>query len=299
MVVKMGINFDLPDVSGEYRFNYNLGKTSWFRVGGNADVLFKPKDNADLQHFLRNIDPAVRIVILGNCSNVIIKDDGVRGVVIKLGKEFSRVENIGDGKYFVGCGVLNSTFARECEADSSSGAEFMVGIPGTIGGGIRMNAGAYGREFKDLVEYIVAIDRNGTEHKIHNSDIGFKYRGNGLPKDFIFVSTILYTEHSNGLVIQQRMHDIMLKRSETQPVKERTGGSTFANPDGNSAWKLIDSAGMRGYCIGDAEMSTMHCNFMINKGNATASDLITLGETVRQRVLESSGVNLKWEIEHI
>jgi UDP-N-acetylmuramate dehydrogenase len=287
----------LPTVQGEYKFNYNLSNLTWFKVGGPAQVFYKPKNLSDLQIFLKQINSS-NITVLGAGSNIIIRDGGIDGIVIKLGQSFNDIELEGD-KITAGASCLNFNLAKFCAASSIKGFEFLVGIPGTIGGGIAMNAGSYGFEFKDIIQEILAIDFTGNIHKFTNKGIGFGYRNNNLPKNLIFLSATFIAEKGDSDAINNLMQEIISKRSATQPIKERTGGSSFANPKDAKAWELIDKAGLRGYRINDASLSNLHCNFMINHGNASAKDLEDLGEFARQKVYETSGIHLEWEIKRI
>jgi UDP-N-acetylmuramate dehydrogenase len=287
----------LPKVKGKYKFDYSLAHLNWFKVGGKADILFKPEDKEDLSYFLQEKDKNIEVMILGAGSNIIIRDGGVAGVVVKLGRLFTFIEEMKDGNLSVGAGCLNYNLAKFAAAKSIAGFEFLVGIPGTIGGGIAMNAGAYGSEFKDLVIYVEAIDFSGKFHKFSCEEIGFAYRKNSLPKDLIFTRVIFRAAAGESDKIQAQMDEINKNRAETQPITEKTGGSTFANPSGYKAWELIDGAGLRGYSIGGASMSKKHCNFMINDGAATATDMENLGEYVRKEVKKKSGIELKWEIK--
>jgi len=291
----------LPNITGEYRFNYNLSHLTWFKVGGPAEIFFKPSNAQDLANFLEQNQRQFPVTILGAGSNIIIRDGGVDGVVIKLGQNFTNIEfDNNDNQLAVGSGCLNFNLARFCQQNNIAGFEFLVGIPGTIGGGIIMNAGAYNSEFKDIVISIEALDYQGKLFTLSNTEIGFKYRGCNLPKDLIVTKVIFKILPGDGEIITKKMNEINEKRLVTQPIKERTSGSTFANPPGEySAWQLIDKAGMRGYKIGEASISTLHCNFMINHGNAKAKDLEELGELVKKAVRENSGVDLKWEIKRI
>ncbi|MDF2965785.1 MAG: UDP-N-acetylenolpyruvoylglucosamine reductase [Rickettsiaceae bacterium] len=290
---------NLPNVAGEYRFNAELTKTNWFNVGGPAEILFRPKDTQDLAHFLSNKPFDLPITTLGVGSNVIIRDGGISGVVIKLGRAFNYIEIIKPGKIKAGAAVLNFNFVQFCLANSIKGFEFMVGIPGTIGGGIAMNAGAYGTEFKDIIDHIMALDEAGNIHKIAAKDIGFVYRGHTLPEGMVFVEAVFNFELGDKQEIQDKIDFIVQTRNASQPVREKTGGSTFANPKGYKAWQLIDAAGLRGARINDAQISELHCNFMINLGSATAKDLEDLGEMVRKKVYEDSNIELEWEIKRI
>lgn len=289
----------LPQVRGEYRQNYPLAPLTWFKVGGNAGVLFKPYDLNDLTHFLTYVPEEIPITVLGAGSNIIVRDGGIEGVVIRLGRNFAAIESLPDNQIHIGAGALNYNIAQIAMQNGLAGLEFLVGIPGTAGGGIAMNAGAYGREYEDIVEYIETVDRKGTVHIIQNKDIGFEYRGNSLHQDLIFTKVVCNFYPDDPKAIKARMDKIMKQREASQPVREKTGGSTFANPEGYKAWQLIDQAGMRGFKQGDAMISEKHCNFMINRGNASALDLETLGELAKAKVLASSGIELKWEIKRL
>ncbi|MCC8368878.1 MAG: UDP-N-acetylmuramate dehydrogenase [Rickettsia endosymbiont of Oxypoda opaca] len=291
----------LPKIRGEYRRDYNLKHLTWFKVGGNAEIFFKPADTDDLVSFLHQNNQELPVTILGAGSNIIIRDGGIEGYVIKLGQNFTNIELTKDNRLVVGSGCLNYNLAKFCQANSISGFEFLVGIPGTIGGGVAMNAGSYNSEFKDIIVEIETVDFSGKTLIFSNEEVGFKYRGNSLPKDIIITKAIFKAKAGSEEDIMQRMNEINNARSQTQPIKERTGGSTFANPkDGKyKAWQLIDKVGLRGYRIGDASISELHCNFMINHGNATAKELEDLGNFIQQKVFEDSGVKLEWEIKRI
>ncbi len=289
----------LPLVRGKYKLNYNLAHLTWFKVGGAADILFKPKDAEDLASFLQQNANTLPVTVLGAGSNMIIRDKGIEGVVVKLGQGFTAMEILPDGKLSVGAGCLNFNLAKFAQGHCLKGFEFLVGIPGTIGGGVAMNAGAYGNEFKDIVSSVWTLDKNGKSQQIYSEDIGFSYRKNALSEELIFTKVLFKTKLGDADRIQARMDEIGRSRASTQPITEKTGGSTFANPPGRKAWELIDAAGLRDKRLGDASMSSKHCNFMINNGKATASDMEELGELVRKEVKEQSGVELKWEIKRI
>lgn len=289
----------LPIVKGEYKKDYNLKHLTWFKVGGNAEIFFKPFDDEDLASFLIQNKQKLPITTFGAGSNIIIRDGGIEGVTIKLGQNFSNIDFIDDNNLVVGSSCLNYNLAKFCHVNAISGFEFLVGIPGTIGGGVAMNAGAYGSEFKDIIVRIEAIDFAGNFLTFTNEEVGFKYRSNNLPKDLIILKAVFKVNKGDSENILLRMNEINATRSRMQPIKERTGGSTFANPEGLKSWQLIDKAGLRGYRIGGASMSELHCNFMINNGDATAKDLEDLGNLVRENVFEDSGVELNWEIKRI
>lgn len=289
----------LPKVRGKYKLNYNIAHLTWFKVGGNADILFKPEDSEDLAYFLKEKDPNLEVMVLGAGSNIVIRDGGIKGVVVKLGRAFTEIEELPNGTLAVGAGCLNYNLAKFAAAKSIQGLEFLVGIPGTIGGGVAMNAGAYGSEFKDLIISVEAIDKAGNYRNFSCEEIGFSYRKNSLPNDLIFTKVIFKCESGTSSKIQAKMDEINRQRSDTQPITEKTGGSTFANPVGYKAWELIDDAGLRGHSIGGASMSQKHCNFMINDGTASASDMEKLGEFVRKKVKQASGIELTWEIKRV
>jgi UDP-N-acetylmuramate dehydrogenase len=289
---------NLPKVRGQYRIDFDLSPITWFKVGGKADVLYKPEDLEDLQFFLKNLDREIPVTILGNCSNIIVRDKGVAGVVIKLGRNFANTQ-IKDSVIITGAACLNSTVANYALANSITGLEFLIGIPGSIGGGIKMNAGAYGSEFKNVLISIKALDRSGNIINFDIDETNFTYRNCNLEESLIFVEASFKAKKGDAAIIKENMLSINTKRAESQPIKEKTGGSTFANPEGYSSWKLIDQAGLRGYRIGDAQFSEKHCNFMINTGSAKAEDLENLGELAIKKVQDASGIKLKWEIKRI
>ena len=291
--------YKLPEIRGEYRYNFNLAPITWFKVGGCAEIFFKPLDIEDLQFFLKNVDKSIPITILGNCSNVIIRDGGIVGVVIKLSRNFAKIE-LEDGNFiFAGCGALNSSVATFAWQNSMKNLEFLIGIPGSIGGGIRMNAGSYGSEFKDVLMKFRALDKLGNIIEFRTEDVNFSYRNCDLPEDLIFIDAVFRLTLDDDANIKNRMEQINEQRSAAQPIKEKTGGSTFANPEGMKAWKLIDKAGLRGYSIGGAAFSEKHCNFMLNVSDATAKDLEDLGEVAIKKVKDLSDIDLKWEIKRI
>jgi UDP-N-acetylmuramate dehydrogenase len=288
----------LPPVRGRYSANVRLADQTWFRVGGDAEVVFRPADRDDLVAFLQGTPADVPVTVIGVASNLLVRDGGVPGVVIRLGRELAMVKI--DGTHVdAGAGALDLNVALAARDASLSGLEFLRGIPGTVGGGLRMNAGAYGSEFKDVLVEAEAVDRQGNIHRIAAADMGFSYRHSGIAGDWIFTRAILRGTPGDKAAIQARMDEINQKREASQPIRSRTGGSTFANPPGAHAWQLIDKAGCRGLRIGGAMVSEQHCNFLINTGEATAADIETLGETVRRRVKETSGVELRWEIKRI
>ena len=296
----------LPEVRGRYSEQALLDKTSWFRVGGPAEVLFKPADKQDLQHFLKNCAQDIPVMVIGVASNMIIRDGGIRGVVIRLGRDFATmaIDESDPTLVHVGAAALDGNTALFAQKNGVAGLEFLSGIPGTIGAGLRMNAGCYGSEFCDILVEATAIDRTGTFHTVTPDEIGMHYRHTDAPDDWIYIGCTLKGHTDDAQAIKARMDEIKDKRETSQPIREKTGGSTFANPErdtpgAGSAWKAVDAAGCRGLTIGGAQMSTHHCNFMINTGDATATDLENLGEEVRRRVKENSDIDLRWEIKRI
>ncbi|MDX1917332.1 MAG: UDP-N-acetylmuramate dehydrogenase [Rickettsiaceae bacterium] len=288
----------LPIVRGEYRLNYNLSHFSWFKTGGNAEVFFKPADLEDLQFFLQNIDRKIPLYVLGNFSNVIIRDAGVKGVVIKLGRNFANIVSE-EGVLKVGAATLNSSLVQYSLVNSYGGFEFLAGIPGCVGGGIRMNAGCYGHEFKDIILEVKAIDFMGNIQHFKMSEDLFGYRECFLPKNLIFIEGIFKTGSKPSAEIKSKIEEITNLRLKSQPIKELTSGSTFANPLPYKAWEMIDSVGLRGFTIGGAKFSELHCNFLINTGTATSKDLEDLGELAVKKVLEEKNIQLRWEIQRI
>lgn len=288
----------LPEVRGSLKADVVLAPYTWLRVGGPADALFMPKDEADLALFLSAIDPIIPVAVLGVASNTLVRDGGVEGVVIRLGPAFGRIETNGT-TLTAGAASLDARVAKAAAEAGIAGLEFYSGVPGTIGGAIRMNAGCYGSETKDVLIEAVAIDRRGRRLVMDLDELGYSYRHCSAPDDLIFVSATFEGQSDDPDAIRSRMEEITTRRETTQPIRSKTGGSTFKNPDGNSSWKLIDAAGMRGFRVGGARMSEQHCNFMINADDASASDLETLGETVRKKVRETKGVDLQWEVRRI
>ncbi|RKQ71711.1 UDP-N-acetylmuramate dehydrogenase [Litorimonas taeanensis] len=293
----------LPAVRGSLKANVPLAPYSWLRVGGPAEVFFMPKDEADLAHFLSSTPDDIPVQVLGVASNTLIRDGGVRGVVIRLGPNFAKTE-IEGLRLTAGTAALDNKVAKDAAKAGIAGLEFYAGIPGTIGGALRMNAGCYGAETKDVLIEAVAIDRRGRREVLTHADFNFRYRGSDAAKDLIFTQAVFEGQADSPAAVTERMAAITAKREESQPIREKTGGSTFKNPDpevsgGRGAWQVIDAAGGRGFRVGGAQMSEKHCNFMINTGTATASDLETLGETIREKVLASEGVQLEWEVKRI
>jgi UDP-N-acetylmuramate dehydrogenase len=288
----------LPKVRGRLIEDAPLAPLSWFRAGGPAEVLFKPADIGDLTAFLTARPADIPVTVLGVGSNLLIRDGGVKGVVIRLGKAFADVTVQGD-IIFAGAGALDTTVALAAAEAGLGGLEFLSGIPGTIGGGLRMNAGAYGREFRDVLLAATAIDGTGQHFEITGAEMGLSYRHCDAPEDWIFLHATLSATPADPAAIYASMAEIKAKREESQPIRTRTGGSTFANPPGAKAWELIDRAGCRGLTRGAAMVSDLHTNFLVNLGGATAADIEGLGEEVRRRVFEMSGIRLEWEIRRI
>ncbi|MCB9948929.1 MAG: UDP-N-acetylmuramate dehydrogenase [Rhodospirillaceae bacterium] len=288
----------LPAVRGRLSADAPLAQITWFRVGGPAEAVFRPADRQDLCDFLAACPADVGVTVIGVASNLLVRDGGVRGVVVRLGRPFAEVRVDGD-RVVAGAAALDTTVARTAAAAGLAGLEFLIGIPGTLGGGLRMNAGAYGSEIKDILIEAEAVDRTGRHHVLTPDDMGLSYRHCGVPEDWIFTGAVLQGRSGDRAAIEARMAEIAAARTGTQPVRSRTGGSTFANPPGAKAWQLIDQAGCRGLRRGGAQVSEMHTNFLINTGDATAEDLEGLGEEVRRRVRERFGVELRWEIRRI
>jgi UDP-N-acetylmuramate dehydrogenase len=288
----------MPKLRGRLLPNQSLAELTWFRVGGPAQVVFMPEDESDLSYFLANLASEMPVTVIGLGSNLIVRDGGVPGVVIRLGRGFNEVA-VESTRVRAGAAVPDVKVARAAQEAGIAGLSFMRGIPGGIGGALRMNGGAYGRETKDALVEARAVDRKGNVHVLKNSDMGYTYRHCGVPADFIFTQALYEGEPGDPAAIAAAMDKITESREATQPIKSRTGGSTFKNPAGQKAWQLIDAAGCRGLKVGGAQVSELHCNFLINNGGATAADIESLGETVRRRVKENSGVELQWEIERI
>lgn len=299
----------LPAVRGRYTENAPLGEVGWFRAGGRAEVLFKPEDAEDLAAFLRQCPEEIPLTVLGVLSNTIVRDGGLKGVVIRLGREFAAIEAQGE-IIAAGAAALDGNVAMAAANAGIAGLEFLSGIPGTIGGALRMNAGCYGTETKDVLVSAQAIDRQGRIHDMTPAQMGMTYRHSDVPEDYIFIKAIFRGTPGDAESIKGHIADIKAKRAATQPIREKTGGSTFANPSpreledaglpqGTKAWQLIDRVGGRGLRVGGAMMSELHANFMINTGTATASDLESLGEELIRRVREQAGVTLRWEIRRI
>lgn len=290
--------FDLPKISGKYRFNVDLSKTNWFNVGGRAKMVFFPKNINDLQYFLQNKPDDLRIIVLGVGSNVIVREGEIDACIIKLNFGFNDISHQ-NNILEVGAGVLSRNLANYCKNNSLTNLEFLTGIPGSIGGAIRMNSGCYDGEISDFLIKIIAIDFEGNIFEFSNEECCFSYRKCTLGQNLIFLKAFLQVKDGDKEEISKKIANFNKKREETQPIREKTSGSTFKNPPNMKAWELIDKAGCRGKRVGDAQMSEKHCNFMINYGNNNADDLIKLGEEVVDEVLEKTGVKLDWEVKII
>ena len=278
--------------------NAPIGPLTWFRVGGPAEVLFRPADTEDLAGFLAALPNDVPVTVIGVGSNLLVRDGGIPGVTIRLGRGFVEITPDGD-EVAAGAGALDINVALTAAQAGIGGLEFLSGIPGTIGGGFQTNAGAYGREFKEVLISADALDRNGTLHTLGVAEMGLSYRHSDVDPDWIFVAARFRGESGEPAAIVQAMEEIKAAREASQPIRARTGGSTFANPPGDKAWRLIDEAGCRGLTRGGAMVSEKHANFLINSGSATAADIEGLGKEVRRRVLERFGIPLAWEIRRI
>lgn len=288
----------LPAVRGRYDANAPIARYTWFRAGGPADVLYRPADVTDLANFLAGKPDDVPVTLLGVGSNMLIRDGGIPGVVIRLGRPFSTIRVDGT-QIHAGAMALDYNVAKAARDASVAGFEFLAGIPGTIGGGLRMNAGAYGRELKDVVTEVMALTAQGEIVSMAPEDWGPRYRGCNVPTDWIFTGCAMDGVWGNSAEIARAMELVQEAREETQPIRTRTGGSTYKNPNGEKAWELIDRAGCRGLRLGNAQVSEKHCNFLVNLGGATAADIEGLGEEVRRRVKEATGIQLEWELERL
>jgi UDP-N-acetylmuramate dehydrogenase len=289
----------MPDLRGRLLANECLAPLTWFRVGGPAQVLFTPSDEDDLAYFLKHLPDELSVYVVGVGSNLIVRDGGLPGVVIRLSpRGFGETAASGD-IVTAGAAALDKRVAETAAAANLAGLEFYFGIPGTIGGALRMNAGANGAETKDVLVEATGIDRKGHVQKFSNAEMKFVYRNCGVDPSIIFTSARFRGTSAAPEAIRAKMDEVQKHRETAQPIRDKTGGSTFKNPPGNSAWKLIDAAGCRGLRVGGAQVSEMHCNFLINTGNATGNDIETLGETVRARVKQMSGIELHWEIKRI
>ena len=288
-----------PELRGRLLPNASLGDIAWFRVGGPAQVLFTPADEEDLGHLLEGLPADIPVTVIGLASNLIVRDGGVPGVVIRMGRGMGGISQEDEVRLRVGTAVPDVKLARAAADAELDGLAFYRGIPGGIGGALRMNAGAYGGETKDVLIEARGVDRSGRVHVMRNADFNFRYRGSDAPADIIFTEALFEGRPGERDDIAAQMDAITTSREATQPVKSRTGGSTFKNPEGHKSWQLIDAAGCRGLKRGGAQVSELHCNFLLNLGDATAEDIESLGEEVRRRVKDDSGVELHWEIKRI
>jgi len=292
---------DLADgIRGKLMPNQPLSAVTWFRTGGPAQLMFQPADEDDLAAFLKKLPKDIPVLPVGLGSNLLIRDGGLKGVVVRLSaKGFGQIEELGNNRLRAGAAVPDKRLAEAAAKAGLGGFAFYTGIPGGLGGALRMNAGAHGTETRDRMIELTAIDRDGNRHVLSNSDMGYSYRHSGASSDLIFTSAVFEGIPQDEAAIREEMAAVVEHRENAQPIREKTGGSTFKNPDGNSAWKVVDTAGCRGLMVGGAQMSEMHCNFMINTGDATGHDLELLGETVRAKALEATGIRLEWEIKRL
>jgi UDP-N-acetylmuramate dehydrogenase len=288
----------MPELRGRLLANQSLAELTWFRVGGPAQAFFLPEGENDLAYFLHSLPPEIPVTAIGAGSNTIVRDGGVPGVVVRLGRGFNEIKVEESYRVVAGAALLDVLVARAARDAGVAGLAFLSGIPGSIGGVLRMNGGAYGAETKDVLIEARGVDRQGNLRTYSNAEMGFSYRHCGVPDDVIFTAAVFQGHAGAVEQIAGEMAEIKRKRETSQP-RNRTGGSTFKNPPGSSAWKLVDEAGCRGLTVGGAQVSELHSNFLINLGGASAADIETLGETVRERVKAHSGVELEWEIKRI
>ena len=296
---KLLINMlNLPEIKGKYIKNFSLSKLTWFQTGGKADVLFVPKDSQDLEIFLRKINKKVPIHIVGGCSNLLIRDGGVKGVVIKLGSGFDFIKI--EKKFIIcGAGTKNINLSKNLSKQNITGYESLIGVPGTLGGAIFMNSGCYGSEIKDIILSVFVVNRDGKMIELKKKDINFAYRSSGINEDFFIVAAKLKLSYGNLKNINERIKKFISKRKETQPIKNLTGGSTFKNTKKKKAWKIIKDSGCDNVEVGGAKLSSKHCNFLINTGNATSLDLENLGNKIKDKVYRKFSIKLDWEIKII
>ena len=295
----MSAVIDMPAVRGRLEADAPLAPLVWFKTGGAAEWLFEPRDIADLEEFISGLDPEMPVMALGLGSNMIIRDGGVPGVTVRLGKAFAQVEKLDAISLRCGGGASGILVSSKARDHGIGGIEFLRSIPGTVGGFVRMNGGAYGREVKDILVECEIVLRSGERKILAAKELGYSYRHSELPDQAIVVTATFRGHREEPAAIQAEMDRIAQAREASQPLRSRTGGSTFKNPPGTKAWQLIDAAGCRGLTIGDAQVSEKHCNFLLNLGNAEAAQIEALGEEVRRRVREQSGVELEWEIQRV
>jgi UDP-N-acetylmuramate dehydrogenase len=298
MMAALDIGSALPEIRGRVRPQAELAPGTWFRVGGPAEFLVRPEDVSDLAKLLGELAHEMPVTVIGAASNLIIRDGGIPGVVIKLARGFNQVAVEADG-IVAGAAALDVTVAEHAAAAGLSGLEFLSGIPGSIGGAVAMNAGAYGAEMKQILDWAEIVTRSGEVLRLNATELALDYRRSNLPPGAVVTRARLRAQKGEAVAIAGRMAEIKASREASQPVRARTGGSTFANPPDMKAWELIDAAGCRGLRRGQAQVSELHCNFLLNNGGATAADLEGLGEEVRRRVFAASGVSLHWEIKRI
>jgi UDP-N-acetylmuramate dehydrogenase len=289
-----------PRLRGRLVANAPIAEATWFRVGGPAQALFSPADEDDLAYFLSVLPSEIAVTTIGLGSNLIVRDGGIEGVVVRLGgRAFNAIEVEGESRVLAGAAAPDLFVAKAAAAAGVDGLAFYRGVPGSVGGALRMNAGAHDGETKDVLAEARGLDRSGARRRFSNAEMGFSYRHCSAPEDVVFTQAVFRGRPGDPAQITGEMERITRAREASQPIREKTGGSTFKNPTGRKAWQLIDAAGCRGLIVGDAQVSTMHCNFLINRGRATAADLEALGEEVRRRVFEISGLELEWEIKRI
>ncbi|GLK81376.1 UDP-N-acetylmuramate dehydrogenase [Methylopila turkensis] len=289
----------MPELRGRLVADQRLADLAWFRVGGPAEALFTPEDEDDLAYFLERAPADVPVTPIGLGSNLLVRDGGLPGVTVRLGRAFAGIAPAGGARLKAGAAAADKRMAIAAHEAGIGGFAFYAGIPGAIGGALRMNAGANGTETSDRVVEVYGVDRSGRRRTLSKAEMGYSYRHSAAPADVIFTGALFEGAPAERDAIRAEMDEVLRHRESTQPVKSRTGGSTFKNPPGHAAWKLIDQAGMRGFSVGGAQVSEMHCNFLLNTGGAVASDIETLGEEIRRRVRETSGVELEWEIKRI
>jgi UDP-N-acetylmuramate dehydrogenase len=289
----------MPDLRGRLKPNAPLADLTWLRVGGPAELLFLPTDEADLAYFLKSLPSQVPVTTIGLGSNLLVRDGGIKGVVIRLGRGFGEIAVEPEKRLRAGAAVPDVKVARAAADAAVAGLSFYRGIPGSVGGALRMNAGAHGTETKDVLIEAAAVDRHGRRHRLARADFHYAYRHCGAAEELIFTEALFQGRAGESAAILAEMDEIAEYREDVQPIKSRTGGSTFKNPPGRKSWQLIDAAGLRGFSIGDAKVSELHCNFLINEGAASADDLERLGETMRARVKATSGIDLEWEIKRL
>jgi len=297
--ITLDLKAAMPQLRGRLLANQSLAELTWFRVGGPAEVLFTPADEDDLAYFLKHLPAEFPLYVVGVGSNLIVRDGGMPGVVIRLSPRGFGETSVQGEIVSAGAAALDKRVAETAAAANVSGLEFFFGIPGTIGGALRMNAGANGAETRDVLVEAAGLSRDGSKLAFTNADMNFVYRNCGVDPSVIFTSARFRGKIAAPEAIRRRMNEVQSHRETAQPIREKTGGSTFKNPPGQSAWKLIDAAGCRGLRVGGAQVSEMHCNFLINTGEASGHDIETIGETVRARVKENSGIELHWEIKRI